>query len=108
MWAVELEGPCQCEDDSECEESKEDKCGCGGCALCDGDRCDSKNYKVIGPDNSKDKVWWLPWRLVEVAVPVISGVNPKARADYIDKDQGDACCGKKRFHLLRLWLIGRV
>ena len=52
----------------------------------DGDRCDSKNNKVIGPDNSKDKVWWLPWRLVEVAVPVISGVNPKARADYIDKD----------------------
>jgi hypothetical protein len=46
--------------------------------------------------------------LVEVAVPVISGANPKARADYIDKDQSDACGGEKRFHLRRLWLIGRV
>ena len=93
MWAVELEGPCQCEDDCECEESKIDNCGCGGCALSDGDRCDSENNKVIGPDDSKDKVWWLPRWLVEVAVPVISGVNPKARADYIDKDQSDACGG---------------
>ena len=76
--------------------------------MCDGDRCDSKNNKVIGPDDSKDKVWWLPCRLVEVAIPVISGVNPKARADYIDKDQANACGGEKRFHLRRLWLIGRV
>ena len=91
MWAVELEGPGECEGNCECEESKIDKCGCGGCALCDGDRCDSKNNKVIGPDDSEDEIWWLPWWLVEGAVPVISGVNPKARADYIDKDQGDAC-----------------
>ena len=91
MWAVELEGPGECEDDRECEESKIDKCGCGGCALCDGDCGDSENNKVIGPDDSKDEIWWLPRWLVEGAVPVISCVNPKARADYIDKDQGDAC-----------------
>jgi hypothetical protein len=76
--------------------------------LSDGDRCDSENNKVIGPDDSKDKVWWLPRWLVEVAVPVISGVNPKTRADYIDKDQSDACGGEKRFQFGRLWLIGRV
>ena len=58
--------------------------------MSDGDHCDSKNNEVIWPDDSKDEVWWLPRRLVEVSVPVISGVNPKARADYIDKDQGDA------------------
>jgi len=51
--------------------------------------------EVVGPDDSKDKWWWLPWRLVERAVPVISGVHPKARADDIDGDQGDACGGKK-------------
>ena len=73
--------------------------------MSDGDCCDSENNKVIGPDDSKDKVWWLPWRLIEGAVPVVSGVNPKARADYIDKDQGDACCGKKRFHILSVWVL---
>ena len=76
--------------------------------MCDGDCGDSKNYEVIGPDDSEDKVWWLPCWLVEVAIPVISGVNPKARADYIDKDQANACGGEKRFHLRRLWLIERV
>ena len=105
MWAVELEGPGQCEYDRQGKKSKVDKCGCGGCALSNDHRCDSENNKVIGPDDSKDKVWWLPWWLVEVAVPVISGVNPKARADYIDKDQGDACCGKKRFHILSVWVL---
>ena len=108
MWAVELEGPGECEGNCECEESKIDKCGCGGCALSDGDSCDSENKEVIGPDDSKDKWWWLPWRLVEGAVPVISGVNPKARADYIDGDQGDACGGKKRFHLAGLRVIQEV
>ena len=91
VGAVELEGPGQCADDRECKESKIDKCGCGGGALCDGDCGNSQNNKVIGPDNSKDKIWWLPWRLVEAAIPIISGVNPEARADYINKDQGDAC-----------------
>ena len=59
--------------------------------MCDGDRGDSENNKVVGPNDSKDEIWWLPRWLVEGAVPVISGVNPKARADYIDKDQGHAC-----------------
>ena len=75
--------------------------------MCDGDRCDSKNNKVIRPDDSKDEVWWLPCRLVEVSVPVISGVNPQARADDIDKDQGDACCGEKRFHFMSVWVFLR-
>ena len=72
--------------------------------MCDGDRCDSKNNKVIGPDDSEDEIWWLPWWLVEAAIPVISGVNPQARADYIDKDQGDASGGQKRFQLFVSWL----
>ena len=74
--------------------------------MCDGDRCDSKNNKVIGPDDSKDEIWWLPSRLVEVAVPVITSVNPKARADGIDKDQDDASGSEKRFHVKSVWVLG--
>jgi hypothetical protein len=76
--------------------------------LCDGDRCDSKNYEVIGPDDSENKIWWLPWWLVQIAIPVVTGVNPKTRADYINKDKADACGCEDSFHLLALGLIGRV
>ncbi len=43
--------------------------------MCDGDRSDSKNNKVIGPDDSKDEIRWLPSRLVEGAILVIAGVD---------------------------------
>jgi hypothetical protein len=46
--------------------------------------------------------------LVQIAIPIVAGVNPKTRADYIDKDKADACGSKDSFHLLGLWLIGRV
>jgi hypothetical protein len=76
--------------------------------LCDGDRCDSQNNEVVWPNDSEDEIWWLPWWLVQIAIPIVAGVNPKTRADYIDKDKADACGRKDGFHLLGLWLIGRV
>jgi len=44
--------------------------------LRDGDSSDSKNNKFIGPDNSKDKIRWLPSRLIQFAIPVVAGVDP--------------------------------
>ena len=77
MWAIELVGPGKCESYGECKEGQVGQCCCGSCSLCDGDRGDSKNYKVVGPNDSKDEIWWLPCWLIECAIPVVSGVNPQ-------------------------------
>ena len=70
--------------------------------MSDGDRGDSKNNKVIGPDDSKDEIWWLPSWLIKGAIPIVSGVDPKTRPNDVNKDQRYAYnCGQV-FHVLRV------